>query len=473
MRKVLLTIMAAALAGTVFVPVWAQQDDGGKDNRKFVLNGMVRGRMDYINNYTDLTDNQLSSDPNDDGYTLFPIRAIVGVTGNFSDNVKAHVDFQYIGHFGDEPPQKDAQSFFDRTGNTRLPYYYFAGPATQFYDPYQFNTQGVQLYQGYVELDHIGGSDFALRIGRQEHTSGTELFLGDNSFYAGLSFDGVRGMWQHGSNDLNVFYYRTAENHYPFGGGGSVDSNLYGATYDWHFQDGWGTVGGYLLIGQDGGGSGPVFYPDSKVNTFGARWNRPMADKIDSTLNMFDWNVEYAVQRGDIGQPTGGPKTDISASVAEAWFGFNFNAGSSTHGRVHVGTLMTSGDDANTTDKYEGFIPLYGDFHAYNRFGDMDFIDEFGPVNITDFNVGYDHWFAENHHVGIAYHKFKLTEKNGATEDDLGDEIDLKYCYKYSKNVSFQALLGQENPGKALEAEFGVTKSDAVQRVLGQVVLTW
>lgn len=474
MKKVLLAVFAMALLGSAFLPAMAQ-DEGDKD-RKFVLNGWVRGRLDYINNYTDLTDNTLSSDPNDDGFSLFPIRAVVGVTGNFSRNVKAHVDFQYIGQFGDEPPQKDTSFLIDRSGANRAARAPFglSGPAVQFLDPFQFNTQGVQFYQGYVELDKIGGSDFALRIGRQEHTFGTELFLGDNDYYAGLSFDGVRGMWQHGSNDLNFFYYRTAEDHNVFGGngGGSVDSNLFGATYDWHFQKDWGTVGGYLLIGQDGGGNGPVFFPDSKVNTIGAHWYRPMADKIDSTINMFDWNVEYAIQNGDIGEPTGGPKTDISAWIGEAWFGFNFNAGSTTHGRVHVGTLMTSGDKTSTT-KDEEFIPLFGDFHANNRFGDMDFIDEFGPSNITDFNVGYEHWFGANHSVMAAYHKFKLTEKNGLTEDDLGDEIDLKYTYRYSKNVSFEALVGQANAGKALEADFGVLKSDAVQRVLGQVVVAW
>lgn len=467
MKKVLLTFMAAALVGMVFVPVQAQQDEGDKD-KKFVLDGMIRGRLDYINNYSDLTDGQPNG-INSDGFSLFPMRAIIGVTGMFSDNVKAHVDIQYLGQYGDEPPQKDVPGF---TSPNFGPGSLLSGPLTQSANPYLFNTQGVQFYQGYVELDKIGGSDFSLRIGRQEHTFGTELFLGDNDFYGGLAFDGVRGMWQHGSNDLNFFYYRTADLRVIAGDGDSVNSNLFGATYDWHFKD-WGAVGGYVLVGQDGGGGGPVGFPDSKVNTIGAHWYRPMADKIDSTLNMFDWNIEYAVQNGDIGEPTGGPKTDISAWVGEAWFGFNFNAGSSTHGRVHVGTLMTSGDKASTTTKDEEFFTLFGDFHANNRFGDMDFIDEFGPSNITDFNIGYDHWFGANHHVMAAYHKFKLTEKNGLTEDDLGDEIDLKYDYRYSKNVSFEVLLGQANAGKALENEFEVTKSDAIQRALGQVVVTW
>jgi hypothetical protein len=52
-----------------------------------------------------------------------------------------------------------------------------------------------------------------------------------------------------------------------------------------------------------------------------------------------------------------------------------------------------------------------------------------------------------------AYHKFKVTEKNGLTEDDLGEEIDLKCSYRYSKNVSFEALVGQAAVSGWLESD--------------------
>lgn len=452
MKKVLLTVLAGALTGMAFVPALAADDA----EKKFVINGEVRARYEYLNNYFDLTDNNNSGDPNDDSFSFTPYRAVVGITGMFAKNVTAHVDLQYNGFFGDEfNPQKDVNP-----------------PTGQLDTPFLFTTQGVQLYTGWVELGKIGGSDFGVRIGRQEHTYGTELFLGDNDYYAGLSFDGARGMWAHGNHDLNFFYYKIAEDNYyiPGPAGGANDSDLFGATYDYNFSNGWGTVGGYLLIAQDLAGIGPITAADSKLNTIGARWNRGMMN--GDKLNMFDWNIEVAAQTGDAGEPAfPNPSIDLGGWIAEGWFAFNYKAGN-THGRVHIGTLMTSGDKTSSADKFEGFIPLYGDFHANNRFGDLDWVDNtasfFSGSNITDYNIGYEHWFGESHYVMAAYHMFKATEDNGAPSDDLGDEIDLKYGYQYSKNLAFEVTVGQANPGDA----FG-GNTDGVQRATAQAKLSW
>jgi len=446
MKKVLLTVFGVAAIGAMLVPARAQEDE-----KSFTFNGEVRARYEYLNNYIDQLDNSQSSDPNDDSYSLAPYRVILGITGTFAKNVTAHADIQYIGTFGDEfSPQKD-----------------FFPPIGQFGTPYLFNTQGVQLYTGWLEVSKIFGSEIGARLGRQEHTYGTELFMGDNDYYGGLSFDGLRGMWNHGHSDLNVWYYKVAEDNGPNPGaqGGANDSDFFGASYDWNFNNGWGTVGGYALVGQDLNGNGPVFFPDSSVMTFGVRWNRPMMN--GDKLNMFDWNAEYAMQSGDAGDPFGGsPSTDLSGWIGEAWFGFNYNLASS-HGRVHVGLLATSGDDFATTDESEAFIPMYGDFHAYNRFGDLDWIDVFGPANITDINVGYEHWFGTSHYVMAAYHMFTMTEDNGAPSDDLGDEIDLTYRYTYSKNLGFEFTIGQAMPGDAF------LNQDDVQRITAQARLNW
>jgi hypothetical protein len=452
MKKVLFTVLAGVLAGMTFAPARAEDDA----ERRFDFNGMARVRYEYLNNYLDNLDNDGGSAVNDDHLSIAPYRMMVGITGNFAKNVTAHVDLQYVGHAGDDfSPSKDN------------PFFSFPGPLGQGDAATQFATQGVQLYQGWVDIGKIGGSDFGVRFGRAEHTYGTELFLGDNDFYSGLSFDGARGMWQHGSSDLNVFYYKVAEENCfsnCFGISGSNDSNLWGATYDWNFTS-LGTVGGYVLFSQDLGSDGPVFTPDSKVNTYGVRWNRGMMS--GDKLNMFDWNIEYAMQSGDEGGPFGGPETKIKGWIGEGWFAFNFNAGSS-HGRVHIGTLMTSGDDTTSTDDEE-FFSLYGDFHANNRFGDLDWVDQFGPSDTTDFNIGYEHWFATDHYVMFAYHMFKETESNGAPDDTIGNEIDLKYGYQYSKNLAFEVLIGQAQG----DDDFFGFSTDPVQRASIQAKLNW
>jgi hypothetical protein len=461
MKKVLFTVLAGALVGMTFVPARAEDEE-----KKFEFNGEVRARYEYINNYLDLTDNKASGDANDDAVGFAPYRVMVGMTGTFAKNVVGHVDLQYLGLFGDQ----------------FTPQWGFNNPPDQFFDPYFTATYGTQVYTGYIEMGKIGGSDFGARLGRQEHTYGTELFLGDNDYYGGLSFDGLRGMWQHGHNDLNFFYYKLAElnggyalGSFPGTGGGANDSDLFGATYDWKF-DTWGTVGGYVLVGQDLAGAGPVGFPDSSVITYGARWNRGMM--TGDKLNMFDWNIEVAAQSGDAGDPApiagGTPSVKLAGWIGEGWFAFNYKAGN-THGRVHIGALVTSGDKTSTTDKNEGFITYYGDFHAHNRFGDLDWVDAQGAANITDFNIGYEHWFGEQHYLMLAYHDFTLSESNGAASDKIGDEIDFTYGFQYSKNLGFEVTAGQANPKDAAEVSYGLTPGtgDPVQRVTVQAKLTW
>ena len=103
MKKGLLLLVAAAILAAPLAPALADDSEN-----KIVVNGMVRGRYEYFNNYFDLTDNDESGDVNDDSFGLAPYRAVIGVTGNFSENVSAHIDLQYAGVFGDEfQPQKD------------------------------------------------------------------------------------------------------------------------------------------------------------------------------------------------------------------------------------------------------------------------------------------------------------------------------------------------------------------------------
>jgi len=140
---------------------------------------------------------------------------------------------------------------------------------------------------------------------------------------------------------------------------------------------------------------------------------------------------------------------------------------------------MTSGDKASTTNKDESFFTYYGDFQEHNRFGDLDWVDLFGQHNITDYNIGYEHWFGEQHYVMLAYHIFQQTEDTfPLAGNDLGDEIDLTYGFQYSKNLAFQVTLGQANPGDASIAIYEnsletTVPGDPVQRITVQAKLSW
>src|SRR5262245_21337478 len=160
MKKVLFTVLAGVLAGMTVAPAARAADD----EKRFEFDGMVRARYEYLNNYLDLLDNDGSGDPQDDSFAFAPYRVMIGMTGYFSENVIGHVDVQYLGAFGDQ----------------LSPQWGFNNPPDQALDAYTnliffAPTNGVNLYTGWMEVAKIAGSDFGVRLGRQEDTYGTEL----------------------------------------------------------------------------------------------------------------------------------------------------------------------------------------------------------------------------------------------------------------------------------------------------------
>src|SRR5206468_394019 len=94
-----------------------------------------------------------------------------------------------------------------------------------------------------VSLNKIGGTAFDLTIGRQEYNLGNGLVIGNEDFYAGNVFDGVKGVWSSDNFSVSGFYYLTAERNGvgitadPVTGdlvftpaGGSNDQHLLGAV---------------------------------------------------------------------------------------------------------------------------------------------------------------------------------------------------------------------------------------------------
>lgn len=459
MRKFALIGLVMLVAGLYAGP--AKADDEGDSEKKVEVHGTVRGGFEYNDNYYDLQDDNNSGDVNDDSFSYWPYRAMVSVDAHLQRKVRAFMEFQYSSFYGNEDPVK---------GTTF--------PPDQIYN---YGSGDVSYYQGFLEMDEIGGSGVNLRVGRQEHTYSTELFLGNNDFYSGTSFDGIRGWWDSDKSSLNAFYYKVQENNFGcfFGcgtGGSSVDTNVWGATYDYNLDKG-GMVGGYFVSAQ-------ILAADEKVNTLGAHWTRMVNNNDDVQAGAFDWNIEYAVQSGDVGDPASpNPSIDLSGDVVEGWFGWNLATGDMRH-RVHIGALRTSGDDPKTTNEIEDFESPFGDFHANNRFGDVDFFgpdsSAIGPHDITDVNLGYQMWCKGGQSFKVVYHKFKETEKNSFTgtpppgvpglDTDMGTEYDLEYWYPYSSNLTFEAMVGQFQPGKFFDdlLTFGgpAVKADTVTRFL-------
>lgn len=457
-RPYLRFVLLVALAASIAIPALAEEGE-----KKINISGDIRTRWEFLNNYVDLDDD---AQPDDD-FDVAPYRVRIAAQGNFSDNVIGHIGVQKYGFFGDDTTPL-------RTGQT---------PTGQFTE---FGDQDAFLYQGFLQLNEIGGSSWNLRAGRQEHTFANELLIGDADFYNGLVFDGVRGMGDFERWDLDLFVYVVDERNFPGAPAPEVPDDeveFYGATADFTILEDQ-ALRPYLLGVRSRTIGSPAF--DAKIYTLGAQYGRAVDSIDDVDANAFDWNLEGALQGGEFQPDT--TDGDFGGTIFEGWLGYSWTHDRS-RSRVHIGGLWASGDDDADND-IDAFVPLFGDTHALNRLGNLDLFDASGaaaitgttdPIgsplmtNVRDLNAGYA-FHGEKHRFGATAHVLSFAEEAqaGTVDDSIGTEIDLVYGYMITSQLDFEVGASQLSPGDALdELAFPAATADDIQRAWMQLHLRW
>jgi len=487
----------AALLLAGMVAFMAPPQAFAEDEKPFTIHGEVRSRAEYDNNVDDLHDSQnpTATEPGfDDGALFFPYRVRIAAEGHFTKNVSGWIEFQNTGVWGDS---LNGSPFFS------------AGGPRQNADI--FGATKTQMYQGNITLSHLWSKNFTLKLGRQEIVAGNELMLGDEDFYSGITHDGAVGTWDLKSVDIMAWWTRSTQDNLQtlpavnegdltpdaidWSGAADVDNvDFWGGYATWDLKK--NQILDVYLMNLDNRGVG------ARIETIGARYAHD-----DRTKSSFYWNVEIAQQFGTAvsalvaANPVAVPD-DISASgtVVEGWFGYNWKKAKNLH-RFYGRFEMASGDDAGTTDKYEGFVQQYGDFH--NRLGHGDWFHLDGNLSgiasdnlmvcspgnfgcgsgIQAFSVGYDGFYNDRHEFGAAFWSYALDQATDVdptaavqNEDALGTAVDLWYGFTFSKNVSFEASYSELSAGKALKdsvqpGPLSATGSDSVQRLYGQIRL--
>jgi len=424
MKKVFLGVLLLAFAAAPMTMVMAENDVS--------VTAEVWSRTEYLENFSDFRDSENGNFRDNLDFTTY--RARVDVNVQVSDDIGACVEVQNFGTWGDsfilsQQSQDPVIGTLDTNANN-----------------------DVQLYQAYIDLDNIGGSLLSLQVGRQEHTLGNELHMGDNNFYGGQFFDGIRADLDFESWILTAFYYKVDERSIAPGSiivfppdiqnGGSDDSDFFGVHASFDIGEGH-NLEPYVLGKRDGNEGGSLLGPKYSAITIGVLYNHARSDD-----GMFNWNLEVATQSGEV-DFGGGNEPDLSATIAEGEFGVAFGSDQAHH--VKIGFLMVGdGDDANDI---EAFMELFPDTHR--RAGAMDLFSSnlsssgFGGDsfhNLTNIFVGWD-WTTGNNTFSAALHQFALTEDFGGPEDDMGQEVDLMWEHMSGEHVGLQIGLGTFSPG--------------------------
>lgn len=502
MRKVVPWMLVLCL----FVSASFVIAEEGDADKKFEVKGDLRLRYERLNNYFDFN-NDGAVDTNFDGipdsrdqFSFIPYRARVGVSGQLAQDVNVVLDIQNVGSWGNESPFKSFHfppvQNFDGDGNVSA-----------------FRTSETSIYQAYVKLNNVWDSGLDFTLGRQEFEFGTGLILGNEDFYNGTTFDGIKGVYNDDAFSITGFYFLTAErediaNNF-FTGFGSNDTDMFGliANVPWTLGESTKTTfEGYAIDYKDRDEANfePTWW------TFGAHWWRTAATKEDIESNAWDWNLEVAWQNGNLSPRvcqggandglsclddtdcTGGAcieqnGTDLGGYLIDASLGYNLTSGDHIL-RFSAGALVQSGDDDTTDEDSDGWNALYPRSHG--RFGNADFFGNNFGSSLFDFGgpidsgTGFVHGVPPSgitaYHAGIntncleGKHLFdatiwwlKPTEDKidiGAGSDfkvkNFGKEVDLDYAYAYSKNVTLSAGVAYLKPTKGFGQLLGFDDPD-------------
>lgn len=452
-------------------------------DKNMAFNGAVRLRGEGEENFTDFMSE--SNGVGDDSGYFMPYRAMLGMVGRLPKNIYGGIDIQAFGYLGNTHP-------------------YNQRPLPE----NEFESWGAfDLFQAWMKLDQIGGTNSELILGRTKVALDREFLLGDLDFYNGTSHDGFRYRWANDDNAIDGFWYVLEADGQPgdddIGDVGSFNSNLVGAHWtNSKWIDG-GDVSAYLYYTNAAEGN-LATAGMTDLYTLGARTGKHRRGESG-----FVWNAELAGQFGTIRDavviPTPGD-ADIMAYGAEGLFGYVFSNGSDheVFGRMYY----ASGDDDPTDDKTEVFNPLFQDFH--NRLGIADAVPN---TNIGSFSIGYNFRHGA-HRFGVELFDFQLaaTESQGqfgygfgfesrighgigeilgecgqflyasdcdgvevsaqgsTSEKGIGQEIDLLYDFHYSKNLQFNVGMAFFNPGDAVKLAT-VDNDDMAYRIYAQAVL--
>jgi hypothetical protein len=402
---------------------------------------------------------------NDDGndWRFVEQRTRLNVNADFTDEVSAFIELDSYDVWGE-----DFRSNYITGADARA------------------NTgDDVEIYQAYIQAKEMWGTPLQVRIGRQELSFGSEWLVGTNdtnSFFTGLSFDGVRATYATDQFSVDAWAAKLFEaNAFEEDG----DTDFYGVYASYTGLENI-SIDAYWMLVRDAaqwsdtnGGWLPELlenwlnlddYDVTNLHTVGLRGA--------GTIGAFDFEVEGAYQFGDadaVGssfRPFGFTYGDDNADFDGNWganaeVGYTFDM--NYQPRIFVGGAYFSGEDNRDVSFWEWINPfdrpdssvsfnrLFSNWE-YSQFLDTDASlsntwlvragvsakpTENVEVMLKGTYFAADAAFDAPRNIKIGRYRVPVhplwsfwTEEN---DDSLGIEAELSAKYNYSEDLVFEA----------------------------------
>lgn len=313
----------------------------------------------------------------------------------------------------------------------------------------------ARVHQGYILLHNALGKNLDITLGRQEMRFGRELLVGaDDWDNIGRSFDGIRMTGRKNDWTVDAFASRVTNPSTPFSDGTFSGVNV-------KHEDEFRTVREFYVYHRSIPNIDAARSVNFQLVNVGARTEGKISDRV---FYEFMGNMQFGKHTQYEPAFVAGTRHNHRAHNYLAHLDYYIDGRILRNAGVEYSS--STGDDGNSGEKHETFMPLFPSDHA--RFGAMDW---FGLMN-ADITTVYTFYDVTSDVSGLVeLHSFRLqspgsswylgnlqpawwnaANKNSPGDEDAprdaGTEIDLSWRIRARDNLTYHIGYSVFYPGR-------------------------
>ena len=298
---------------------------------------------------------------------------------------------------------------------------------------------GSSLHEAWGEI--LLNDKLSLKLGRQEISLDDQRIMGAvNWAQQARSHDAAIIKYKNNQFTAQLAIAHNQNGEQLIGNTYNVPKNYKSMQYVWLHKN-WQDFSASFLFLNNG-----LQYIDADEVNNETRYSQTLGLHLNYKKDKMKYNSNLYYQMGkDIGD------NEIKAYLAS----LNINYKNSEKWNASIGGEIISGnDDAIIKDgENTAFAPLYGTNHKFNGLMDYFYVgNHANNVGLVDTYINTTLKVNESSKLHMAFHNFAAAaELSASTSNQLGNEIDIVYSYRFDKDVIFKAGYSQLFPSEGME----------------------
>lgn len=296
-------------------------------------------------------------------------------------------------------------------------------------------ADNFDLHQGYVEVEGVGASWLAVRIGRQEAAFGEERLIGPVDWaQQGRSFDGVRATARRPWGSLDLLAFKLGDR----AADARRDDEAFFGAYGVAGDGAAGVLDVYALYNRARGQA------TTDQGTVGARW----AGRAAGVSYRAEASYQFGERAGrDVAAYMLAGSAGVSAVGGRGgvtlWYDYLSGDGNPFDGEVRVFETLFA-----TNHKFYGYADLFTDIpvHTVGR-------------GLQDAAVKLSWKLRDDAVLKLDVHAFRVAQRGALPSGRLGEELDVTATWRYAPGLTLLGGFSYVVQGDAL-AELGRLSQD-------------